>query len=177
MAEQPAADLQEHRFFRDHTEFVGACSSRNTDNAHTLLCVTFEYAIQRDSFRRVERSEDRAFAKPVGDGLVVAVADGAGGTPGGAAAADYAIARLERALAEPHFDAFRLRGWVAFLRSLDQELSARGFGGETTSRAIAAAAEDYPADIHRAAAAALDCARLPTGELQDDAALVLVRPQ
>lgn len=192
------------------------------------------------------------FAKRVGDGLVVAVADGAGGTPGRAAAAEHAITSLERALAEPHFDPFQLRGWVAFMRSLDQELDGRRLGGETTlvvvainpsgacfgasagdssaaildhgdllhlagptrhayrarigsgrahpagfglahlggplivasdglfhyaaSQAIAAAIESFPEDIDRAIRGVLDTARLPSGELQDDVAVVLVRP-
>ncbi|MGE0329000.1 MAG: protein phosphatase 2C domain-containing protein [Polyangiaceae bacterium] len=214
--------------------------------------MTFEDGIQRDSYRSAERSEDRVFAQPVGSGLVVAVADGAGGSPGGAGAAEYVIQRLERALAEPHFDAFQLRGWVAFLRSLDQELDGRRLGGETTlvvvainqsgacfgasagdssaaivdhgdllhlagptrhayrarigsgrahpagfglahlggpllvasdglfhyatHQAIAEAIARYPEDLSRATAAVVNTARLPSGELQDDVALVLVRP-
>jgi serine/threonine protein phosphatase PrpC len=69
---------------------------------------------------------DRAIALPVDGGHLVAVADGAGGTGGGAAAADRLIAGLSKLAAQA-----ATTDWWQALLSLDEELSDRR-GGETT---------------------------------------------
>jgi serine/threonine protein phosphatase PrpC len=71
--------------------------------------------------------QDRAIAVPASGGYLVAVADGAGGTGGGAVAAESLIAFVER-LAE---DAAST-DWLAALRTFDDELSAHPSGGQTT---------------------------------------------
>jgi serine/threonine protein phosphatase PrpC len=71
--------------------------------------------------------EDRAIAVPTPGGYVVAVADGAGGTGGGAAAADSLIAFLSK-LAEGAASI----DWFAALCKFDDELAARRSGGQTT---------------------------------------------
>jgi PPM family protein phosphatase len=73
--------------------------------------------------------QDRAIALPTeGRGYVVAVADGAGGTGGGAAAAERLIAVLTKMTEKaPSTD------WFAALCTFDDELSARPSGGQTTA--------------------------------------------
>ena len=71
--------------------------------------------------------EDRAIAVPTAGGYLVAVADGAGGTGGGSAAADSLIAFLSR-LTEKAVST----DWFAALCRFDDELTARRLGGQTT---------------------------------------------
>ena len=71
--------------------------------------------------------QDRAIAIPTAGGYLVAVADGAGGTGGGAVAAEHLIAFVsglsEEAASTDWFDA---------LCAFDDELSARPLSGQTT---------------------------------------------
>jgi serine/threonine protein phosphatase PrpC len=71
--------------------------------------------------------QDRAMALPASAGYLVAVADGAGGSAGGAAAADSLIAFLSSLIT--------IAGstdWGAALRRFDQRLSTHVSGGQTT---------------------------------------------
>jgi PPM family protein phosphatase len=70
--------------------------------------------------------QDRAVARPTRGGYLVAVADGAGGTGGGASAADRLIVSLTKLTAEA-----ASADWWSVLLELDEELAGRG--GETTS--------------------------------------------
>ena len=70
------------------------------------------------------QGQDRAEAWPVGDGLIVVLADGAGGTVHGARAAEAVISV---ARAEPAPDA-----WGTALEALDQD-AARLDGGQSTA--------------------------------------------
>lgn len=72
--------------------------------------------------------QDRAVAVRAGRGYLVAVADGAGGTGGGAAAADRVIASLSKLV-----DAAASADWSAVLLEIDYELSAGLCGGQTTA--------------------------------------------
>jgi hypothetical protein len=56
----------------------------------------------------------------LGHGVVVVVADGAGGTSGGAEAADIVVAMAESALADPAFEPWRAASWVALLARADR---------------------------------------------------------
>jgi len=69
---------------------------------------------------------DRAIAVPSEGGYLVAVADGAGGTGGGASAADRLIVALTKLTAQA-----ASADWWSVLLELDEELAGRG--GETTA--------------------------------------------
>ena len=72
--------------------------------------------------------QDRAVAVRAGRGYLVAVADGAGGTGGGAAAADRLIATLAKLA-----DSAASADWFTVLREIDDKLSAGPSGGQTTA--------------------------------------------
>jgi serine/threonine protein phosphatase PrpC len=73
------------------------------------------------------RGQDRALSLPLAPGYLVAIADGAGGTGGGAAAAqgliDFVSGMSARAASTD---------WFAALCTFDQSLSAQSSGGQTT---------------------------------------------
>jgi serine/threonine protein phosphatase PrpC len=71
--------------------------------------------------------EDRAITVPTPGGYLVAVADGAGGTGGGSAAADSLIAFLSK-----FTEKAGSTDWVAALCTFDDDLAARRSGGQTT---------------------------------------------
>jgi serine/threonine protein phosphatase PrpC len=71
--------------------------------------------------------QDRAIAIPTAGGYLVAVADGAGGTGGGAAAAERLVAALTKLT-----QGAASRDWFAALCTFDDELSARRSSGQTT---------------------------------------------
>ena len=71
--------------------------------------------------------EDRALALPAAGGYLVSVADGAGGTGNGAAAADRLIAFISELT-----DAAASTDWFDALCSFDDEIWGRRSGGETT---------------------------------------------
>ena len=94
------------------------------------MATPFIYAKALASSR--QDSEDRAEVFELGDALVVALADGAGGVRGGAAASDALISAVRCRIAEPTFDACDLRAWSEVFKSTDFGL-ARGMAGETTA--------------------------------------------
>jgi serine/threonine protein phosphatase PrpC len=71
--------------------------------------------------------QDRAIAIPIAGGYLVAVADGAGGTGGGAVAAERLIAFISRLTEEA-----ASTDWFDALCAFDDELSARSLSGQTT---------------------------------------------
>ena len=71
--------------------------------------------------------QDRAIAMPTEGGYLVAVADGAGGTGGGAGAAECLIAFLAKLRQEA-----ASTDWFAALCTFDDEQSARPLSGQTT---------------------------------------------
>jgi serine/threonine protein phosphatase PrpC len=82
--------------------------------------------VRRDSSR--PDSEDRVEVRAVNDSLLVAVADGAGGTGGGGAAATLAVRMILGTPVDPDPVA-----WVRCLAEVDRRLSEEGSGGETTA--------------------------------------------
>ena len=72
--------------------------------------------------------EDRAIAVPAAGGYLVAVADGAGGTGGGSAAADGLIEFLSRLTEKA-----ATTDWFGALCTFDDELVARRLGAQTTA--------------------------------------------
>jgi serine/threonine protein phosphatase PrpC len=82
------------------------------------------------SFR--SSSEDRLAVHEVQGGVVVVVADGAGGMAGGTDAAEYVLTIVNAAVADPAFrpDA---TSWVDLLRRADGEIQAARTAGETTA--------------------------------------------
>src|ERR1700692_574760 len=71
--------------------------------------------------------QDRAIAIPAAGGYLVALADGAGGTGNGAAAAECLIAFVTKVSKEA-----ASADWFAALCAFDDELSARPMSGQTT---------------------------------------------
>jgi serine/threonine protein phosphatase PrpC len=80
--------------------------------------------------------QDRASALPIEGGVVVVVADGAGGRGGGAQAAEAVIEAVARAVLAP-VDFWRADTWVEVLRRADAEVAAAGHGGESTAVVLA----------------------------------------
>jgi serine/threonine protein phosphatase PrpC len=72
--------------------------------------------------------QDRAAAIPVAGGYLVVLADGAGGTGNGAAAAERLIEFVGERLANPD-----TRDWFAALCEFDDALASDALGGETTA--------------------------------------------
>jgi PPM family protein phosphatase len=85
-------------------------------------------SIGRDSSR--PNSEDRVEIQQRGTGVLIALADGAGGSGGGAEAADLAVRSIleTNAGTDP-------AAWVMCLAEVDRKLSQAG-GGETTAVAV-----------------------------------------
>lgn len=96
----------------------------------TTMAIRFDYAKALASSR--PDSEDRTEVFERGDALVVALADGAGGVRGGAAASDALIDAVRCRLAEATFDAYDLRAWAEVFVRTDLGL-AREMAGETTA--------------------------------------------
>ena len=95
----------------------------------------FEIATATASFR--VNSEDRLAVHHVLGGVVVVVADGAGGIPGGGPAADLVIKIVEDALARPVFNPFASSSWVDLLVKADALVERDRVAGETTCVIVA----------------------------------------
>jgi hypothetical protein len=83
-----------------------------------------------------KKTEDRAVVIERGDSLVIVVADGAGGTIGGAAASDALVGGVGAALADNTFDAEDGPSWSTLFSDIDAKL-AKATTGETTGVVIA----------------------------------------
>jgi serine/threonine protein phosphatase PrpC len=102
----------------------------NTQNAEAKLVISTAVANSRAA------PEDRLLVERVGAGLLVVVADGAGGMSGGARAADLLVARV-RATVNPETISdglSRALSW-ALLRA-DHQIAADPAAGETTATAL-----------------------------------------
>jgi serine/threonine protein phosphatase PrpC len=77
------------------------------------------------------RGQDRAKVFPCAAGLVIVLADGAGGRPGGAEAAEGAVNAIMQVIESGRFPADPF-GWVAELRRIDGVLAEDHLSGETT---------------------------------------------
>lgn len=85
----------------------------------------FDTATAEESYR--SGSEDRVQIQDRGNELLIVVADGVGGSPGGGEAADLALRRI---LAHPKYS--DERDLTALLATLDSELYEDAVAGETT---------------------------------------------
>jgi serine/threonine protein phosphatase PrpC len=74
-------------------------------------------------------SQDRADVFARGEAAVLVVADGAGGTGDGGAAAELALDRVREAVLDVDFDLLSPPGWARFLRELGPSVAR---AGETT---------------------------------------------
>lgn len=99
----------------------------------------FRFASKTASFRG--GSEDRLAVHDVPGGLVVVVADGAGGVPGGGAAADLALKLVADAVEYGTFDKFSSESWRELMLHLDAIIASDRDAGETTL-VIAAISDD-----------------------------------
>src|SRR5262245_47394427 len=82
-------------------------------------------------------SDDRVVVHRLDDGLVVVVADGAGGISGGAAAADALCAMVDGCFKRRSFEPFAPYAWADLLRQADLALE-RGRGCGEAAAVIAA---------------------------------------
>ncbi len=93
------------------------------------------FTIATDSHRA--NTEDRAMVLPVEDGAILCIADGTGGLPGGARAAELFVERVRCAALAPSFAQGDPDAWSALLESIDIHIAADRMAGETTGIAIA----------------------------------------
>jgi serine/threonine protein phosphatase PrpC len=91
-----------------------------------------------DSFRSAP--EDRVAILDVDSGVVVVVADGAGGIPGGGEAADMVVAGVREAV-RSGITVLDATTWVRVLQNLDERIERDRQAGETTA-VIVAVTED-----------------------------------
>ncbi|MFI5296945.1 MAG: protein phosphatase 2C domain-containing protein [Polyangiales bacterium] len=91
----------------------------------------FVYSAAAASFRSA--TQDRVAVHDLGDSLVVVVADGAGGIPGGAIAADAVIHGVAEALAGSPTCLSESASIVELLRALDDAIERMPLAGETTA--------------------------------------------
>ncbi|MBI4952305.1 MAG: protein phosphatase 2C family protein [Myxococcales bacterium] len=89
------------------------------------------------SFRPDSLVEDRLAVHHVRGGIVVVVADGAGGVSGGGEAAEVALHQVGAALAQPGLEPFVSGSWVEVHREADREIERDGVAGETTCVVVA----------------------------------------
>jgi len=90
-----------------------------------------------DSYRK--RSDDRAEAIPHAGGVVIVLADGAGGTSGGAEAAGTVVMWAREYVTSGRRDLDDPAMWAEFLAKMDFQISCEG--GQTTAVVVAATAE------------------------------------
>lgn len=97
----------------------------------------FTIATRTASFRRPELSEDRTAVHHVPGGVVVVVADGAGGIAGGGPAADLVLRVVAEAIAQPGFPPFTPAAWTELLVRADALVVRDRMAGETTCVVVA----------------------------------------
>jgi serine/threonine protein phosphatase PrpC len=95
------------------------------------------FAFQTRAASSRVRSEDRAHVFEHEDGLIIVVADGAGGIGGGANACDALVHAVRTRVAEQPFDPYNLRAWSDAVTRTDAELAGSAAGGETTAIVVA----------------------------------------
>jgi serine/threonine protein phosphatase PrpC len=83
----------------------------------------------QESYRAA--SQDRAEIWRFDGAAVLAIADGAGGRPGGAEAADFVIRAIGAAVSGAQWDSGRF--WASLLVEIDEKLSEEDESGETTA--------------------------------------------
>ncbi len=99
------------------------------------MAAIFRVVVRESSFRTI--SEDRVAVHARQDGgLVVALADGAGGLPGGGAAADVVLAAVNDAV-QGHYVPKSAEGWARLLAETDLRIQTASGAGETTAVVLA----------------------------------------
>lgn len=93
----------------------------------------FLSAIAAASPRHDGTTEDRVAVHQLGEALVIVVADGAGGIPGGGVAVDAVARGIADAIANEAESFQRVDGVVALLRRLDDDIERMPLAGETTA--------------------------------------------
>jgi serine/threonine protein phosphatase PrpC len=92
------------------------------------------FAIATASSRRL--SEDRAEMFPIGESIVVVVADGAGGVRGGAMASNAVVEAVRAKVASAPLDLYDMEDCFRVFRAVDADLARSPTGGETTAVVI-----------------------------------------
>jgi PPM family protein phosphatase len=82
------------------------------------------------------RGEDRGAIINLPEGVVLVVADGAGGTGGGEQAAEFLVSAVRDAALSAR-DVFDVRYWTAILLTADQQMASRKNAGECTAVVVA----------------------------------------
>lgn len=93
------------------------------------------------------RCQDRAALIEVHGGLVVVVADGAGGIAGGSSAAETVISAVAAAVAAPTPELWTPAFWVEVLHEADAGMASKGVGGESTAVVVALGQEIVGASV------------------------------
>jgi serine/threonine protein phosphatase PrpC len=83
------------------------------------------------------RCQDRAALISVDGGLVVVVADGAGGVAGGSSAAEAVITAVSAAVEVHTHEFWTPAFWVEVLQDADVAMASKGVGGESTAVVVA----------------------------------------
>jgi serine/threonine protein phosphatase PrpC len=83
--------------------------------------------------RGMDACQDRASVIPTESGLVLVLADGAGGLAGGALAADAVVAAVTAACAGRRSNLGSAQFWVDVLEGADVQLATRHHGGQSTA--------------------------------------------
>jgi PPM family protein phosphatase len=96
--------------------------------------VTFQIAERVVAARAV--SADHVATIPIGDAVVLLVADGAGNSSAGGVAAEALCARLASTVRDGGFDPDEEGSWAHLLAECDARLFGEGNGGETTAVAL-----------------------------------------
>ena len=102
--------------------------------------------------RNVASCQDRAAFVPIEGGLVVTVADGAGGRGGGAEAANAVVSEVGAASLAAPGDLWRADYWVEVLRRVDTKIAAAHHGGESTAVVLALGRQIVGASVGDSAA-------------------------
>jgi serine/threonine protein phosphatase PrpC len=97
--------------------------------------------------RGAEACQDRASIVPVDDGLVLVLADGAGGLGGGALAAHAVVAAVTNACANNSSNVWTAAFWVEVLGSVDAQVAASAHGGQSTAVVCAVGREMVGASV------------------------------
>jgi serine/threonine protein phosphatase PrpC len=95
--------------------------------------MSFQVATAAATPRADGTTEDRVAVHQLGGALVVVVADGAGGIPGGDVAADAVVRGIADAMANEPETFQRVEGLVALLRRIDDDIERTPLAGETTA--------------------------------------------
>jgi hypothetical protein len=95
--------------------------------------MSFRFATAAATPRADGTTEDRVAVHQLGEALVVVVADGAGGIPGGDVAADAVVHGVADAIANESETFLRVEPIVELLRKLDDDIQRMPLAGETTA--------------------------------------------